>query len=483
MKRPAWVLPAAVLGAVAALAVLLSPLAGASRIADVILPSILPLGFYAAGLVAAVLVPAQPVGHRVLAVGTLHLGAFALGIIGPMLDAPAPAAWLLGEASLAAFALGFVALFDALARYPDGEYALPGLRSVTSGAAVVAIAAAVIGGLGTSVIPSVVDTTTVVPNPFWVRALEPMVGMSSLLLLLPPLGLVLMLVRYRAAPPDDRAQMRWPIGATVAVVVGVATTGLLEDTLGRAGQTAIFIVAASALPAAFLIGLLRQAREADRVAALEASRRRVADAAVEERRRIERDLHDGAQQHLVALLARIELARHQTEPGSRIEAELGEIAAAIGEVHRELRELARGIYPAILSDRGLGDAVASAVGRLPLRTDLSIAPSVATRRYAPAIEGAAYLFVLEGLTNVMKHSGAERASVSLTASDSRLEVAVTDNGRGFDLATSPGATLQSLRDRVVAVGGELLVESRPGRGTRLRGRFPGAALGPEPAHG
>jgi signal transduction histidine kinase len=480
--RPAWVLAAIPLGAIGALGVLLSPLTGASRATGVILPAVLPLGFYAAGLVAAVLVPQHPVGHRLLAVGTLHLGAFALAIMAPLLGPPA-ATWLLSALALVAYALGFVALFDAVVRYPDGAYAIDGVRRAAPVAALVAIAAAAVAALGSAQMPTVLDATGATPNPFRVPALEPVVGVAGALPLLPLIGLLLMLVRYRGAPADDRAQMRWPIGATVAVVVGVVTTGLLEDTLGRATQSAIFIVVASALPATFLIGLLRQAREGDRVAVLEAARRRLADATVEERRRIERDLHDGAQQHLVALLARVELARQEAESGSRLDVELRQIAGSIREIHRELRELARGIYPAILSDRGLGDAVTSAVGRLLLPIHLSIDPSVAGRRYPPAVEGAAYLFVLEGLTNVMKHSGAESGSVSLAASGDGLEVAVCDDGRGFDAGTLGAGALQALRDRLGAVGAELLVDSGPGRGTRLRGRFPGTGVTAGSVHG
>lgn len=480
--RPAWVLAAIALGAVAAFVVLLSPVAGASQTAVVILPAVLPLGFYAAGLVAAMLVPDQRVGHRLLAVGTLHLGAFALAIVAPLV-APIEATWILSTLGLAAYSLGFVALFDAVVRYPDGRYAFRGVGRAVPVLVPGAIAAAVGVALGSPQMPTVFVSTGSPPNPIRISALEPVVGIVGILTLLPLAGLVVMLVRYRRAPAGDRSQMRWPIGASVAVVVGVLTTGLLEEALGRPIQTAVFIVAASALPAAFLVGLLRQARETDRVEVLEAAQRRLAEVGAEERRRIERDLHDGAQQHLVALLARIELARQGGEPGARLDAELANIAGSIREIHRELRELARGIYPAILSDRGIGDAVASAVGRLPFQTELSIDPSVVGRRYSPGVEGAAYLFVLEGLTNMMKHAEAGSAWVSLASFDRGLEVALSDDGRGFDATALGPRALEAMRDRVGAVGGELVVDSVPGGGTRLRGRFPGSPVAVGPAHG
>ena len=246
----------------------------------------------------------------------------------------------------------------------------------------------------------------------------------------------------------------------------------MADTLSPAAVDAIFIVVTSALPAAFLVGLLQGAREDERLASVDASRRRIATAAVEERRRIERDLHDGAQQHLLALLARVELARQSAEPTSDVADELTQIADSVREIHRELRELARGIYPTVLSDRGLAEAVASAVERLPLGAQLEVAEPIRGRRFPQPIEGAAYLFVLEGLTNVMKHADADHAGIRLAANDGRLEVAISDNGRGFDPGSLRPGALDGLRDRLAAVGGSLRIDSQPGGGTRLVGTFP-----------
>jgi len=467
VMRPAWVLAAIPIGGVAALGVLLSPLTGASRASDVILPAVLPLGFYAAGLVAAVLLPAQPVGHRLLAVGTLHLAAFALAIVAPLLGQP-EATWFLSTLGLAAYWLGFVALFDAVVRYPDGAYAIDGLRRAVPLAALAAVAAAAVGALGSAQILSVLDGSVATPNPFRVPPLQPVVGVAGALPLLPFIGLLIMLVRYRGASADDRAQMRWPIGATVAVVVGIVTTGLLQESLGRPIQSAIFIVVASALPAAFLIGLLRQAREGDRVAVLEAARRRVADATVEERRRIERDLHDGAQQHLVALKVKLGLAEMLLgRDPERATATLDQLKADADDALETLRDLARGIYPPLLAERGLVVALESQARKATVPVTVS---GDGVGRYSQDVEAAVYFSVLEALQNVQKYAGASGVVVRLHADNGRLRFAVEDDGRGFDVASvSRGSGLTNMEDRLDALGGELRVASSIGTGTSLEG--------------
>jgi signal transduction histidine kinase len=242
-------------------------------------------------------------------------------------------------------------------------------------------------------------------------------------------------------------------------------------------QAALFVTAGAALPASFLVGLLRHTEQADRLAAVEDSRARLVEVADRERRRIERDLHDGAQQQLLGLLTRVELARASlgdSEPGAGVDAELRAIGEGIREVHRDLRELARGIHPPVLTDCGLAEAVASAATRLPLRIELVVSPPGATRRYPATVEAAAYFLVLEGLTNVLKHADSPVARVGLTAGPEELKVTVSDNGRGFQAAskTEAGSGLVGLRDRLAAVGGRLEVESRVGAGTVLRGVFP-----------
>jgi signal transduction histidine kinase len=453
--------------------VLLAPALLPGSGATVLPAAALPFGFAAAGATGRVLNPGNPVADRLLAVGALHLAGIAGGVaVARMPDG----GWLatgIGWASAVLFASGFVALLDLLTRYPTGRYAWRWEGSVVRAVAVTAVVAVTLSVVGSPRVVSVLDLAAG-PNPAHLPALEPAAEAFSVLLVAPVLGLVLLLVRYRGAPALDRGQMRWPVLTTAVLVLGLVTTGMAERVLGPEVQTALFVATAAALPASFLIGLLRHTEQAGRLAAVEESRARLAEVAVAERRRIERDLHDGAQQRLLALLTRVELARARLgeDAGPDVDRELRGISEAVGEVHRDLRELARGIHPAVLTDCGLGEAVRSAMVRLPLQTEVTVAPEVEGRRFAATVEAAAYFLVLEGVANVLKHSGCPAARVELSADEDALTVAVQDTGRGFTAPSGDGSGLVGLRDRLAAVGGSLSVISRPGDGTILRGTLP-----------
>jgi signal transduction histidine kinase len=205
-----------------------------------------------------------------------------------------------------------------------------------------------------------------------------------------------------------------------------------------------------------------------RLEELRHSRRRIVDAADDARRRIERDLHDGAQQQLVSLALDLRLlkARLKDDPAAaQTVEELGDkLAAALAE----LRELARGIHPAVLSDHGLGPAIHVLVERaaLPVQCDLDF-----DERLAPATEAAAYFVVAEGLTNVVKYANAKHARVSLRRRGDVLEVEVADDGVG-GAHIDAGSGLRGLSDRLAALEGELSVDSPLGEGTRLRAWIP-----------
>ena len=461
-----------ILGAGLVLAIFLAPALAPEAGADALFSAVLPIGFLTAGAVAEVLRPGHPIAARLVLVGVLHCGAIAGSLLAfAVRGAPVPAAGI-GAASVLAFVLGFVVLLDLLARYPDGRYAWRWAVIVVRGAMAVAVVLIGLAVVGTRTTPEILEIDPMPANPWFIPALDGADAIAGAIALAPLLGLVLLVARYPAAPEIDRRQMRWPIITTMILVAGIVATGVLESFVGAAVQTGLFVALGVALPGSLLVGLLRHSEETERLADLEGSRARIAEAQDAERRRIERDLHDGAQQQLIALLARVELARVQLADGG-VRADLDAVADGIREVHRDLRELARGIHPAILTDRGLPEAIRSVAARMPLQVRVEVAPDLATARHPAAIEGAAYLFVIEALTNVAKHASADAARVLLFRVGNQLEVTVEDAGIGFD-ADLPhsGSGLTNMRDRLAAVGASLTVESRPGGGSTLRGLFP-----------
>jgi signal transduction histidine kinase len=186
------------------------------------------------------------------------------------------------------------------------------------------------------------------------------------------------------------------------------------------------------------------------------------------RRRIERDLHDGAQQRLVSLSVTLNLARRHAEPGSQTASLLDSAMAELTAGLSELRELARGIHPAVLTERGLDPALAGLAARAPLPVTIS-APL--DKRLPPAVEAAAYFVVMEALTNVAKYSSATAAEVTIQQINGDVMIDVTDDGVG-GANPAAGTGLTGLADRVAALGGRLEVESPPGGGTVVRAEMP-----------
>jgi signal transduction histidine kinase len=195
-----------------------------------------------------------------------------------------------------------------------------------------------------------------------------------------------------------------------------------------------------------------------------ASRQRIVEAGDAERRRVERDLHDGAQQRLVALAMRLEAARGHPEAGEAlIDATAAELAVAIAEV----RQLARGLHPAILSEAGLTAAVESLAERTPIPVEVH----GDERRYPDRVEATAYFVVAEALTNVARYASATHATVTIRGTGSELLVEVRDDGLG-GADPNAGSGLRGLGDRVAAAGGTFAVESPPGEGTTVRAVIP-----------
>ena len=215
---------------------------------------------------------------------------------------------------------------------------------------------------------------------------------------------------------------------------------------------------------------------AEAQAELTASRARIVASADETRRRIERDLHDGAQQRLVALALQLRAAQAAVPPGlGEVAADLERVAAGLNAALDELREFARGIHPAALADGGLGPALKALARRSPIAVDLDIR---AERRLPEPVEVAAYYVVSEALTNVAKHAGASSVAVEVEANERVLRIDVRDDGMGGAEFVA-GSGLVGLRDRVEALGGRITLRSEAGSGTALSVELP---ITSPPAH-
>jgi signal transduction histidine kinase len=208
----------------------------------------------------------------------------------------------------------------------------------------------------------------------------------------------------------------------------------------------------------------------DTRAELKASRIRILEAGLTERRRLERNLHDGAQQRLVALAIQLRVLEKRLGDRDAAVQMLRGAATELEHALEELRELARGLHPAVLADRGLAPALETLASRAPLPV---IVEGVPNGRLAEPLEAAVYFVVAESLTNAVKHADASELHVRMTTDNGELRVEIADDGcGGADPQTSTGTGLRGLADRVEALGGRLALESPPGAGTTIRAVLP-----------
>ena len=210
------------------------------------------------------------------------------------------------------------------------------------------------------------------------------------------------------------------------------------------------------------VGLIEELRE---------SRRRIVTAQDARAKKLERDIHDGAQQQLVALAVKERLAASLVgKDDDRLRGMLDELQRETTDTLEDLRDLARGIYPPLLADEGLGVAIESQARKSTVRV---IVERDAIGRYSQEIESAVYFSILEALQNVTKYADTHVAHVTLAQANGRLTFEIADEGRGFDVASARrGTGLQGMADRLEAIGGELRIDSAPGRGTRVLGNIP-----------
>jgi signal transduction histidine kinase len=267
----------------------------------------------------------------------------------------------------------------------------------------------------------------------------------------------------------EPAAVDWA-GALPGAVAPVSIDGRVwGDLAAAAGSYRQMSARAAAQLAAFAELVAALIANAEAHAELAASRARIVAAADEVRRRMERDLHDGAQQRLVTLALRLQAAQSTVPAGlTDLKAELRQVTAGLAETLAELREYARGVHPAILSDGGLAPAVTTLVRRCSVPVTVTVSGRT---RLPERVEIAAYYVVSEALTNAAKHAYASAVHVAVEQADGMVRLSISDDGiGGADPALGSG--LVGLADRVAAAGGTLTVQSQPGCGTRLVAKLP-----------
>lgn len=297
----------------------------------------------------------------------------------------------------------------------------------------------------------------------------------------------------------DRDQLVWLIAGAAVSTLSVAGFGLLNEDGGALPdvedgiEVAVVMGALIALvvPCGLIVWHTNriQLEELRAAAALNtdlrlaqdellSSRRRVVAAADRERLRIERDLHDGAQQTLVALGVRLRLLAGQAADHPELASGLDELMVEADRAVEELRELAHGIYPPVLQSQGLPAALRGVTRRSPLTVEGDLAD---TGRFEASAEHALYFVALEAMTNVAKHAAGATVRLELDRSDDRIRLTVSDDGPGFVVETlGPSGGADNMGDRVAAVGGDLRIESAPGAGTTIVAAVP---VVPRPADG
>jgi signal transduction histidine kinase len=280
---------------------------------------------------------------------------------------------------------------------------------------------------------------------------------------------------WLGGPTDRRAAMTWPRHERDPVTVPDDAVDVLHQGEPLGALSVVMPASDPMSPAKtrLVVDLAAQAgpvlRNVQLVEELRASRQRIVVAQDDERRKLERNIHDGAQQQLVALTVKLRLLGQLAgRDASKAEELAGQLQAEATDALENLRDLARGIYPPLLADQGLGAALEAQARKAAVPTTVE---TDGIGRYSQDVEATVYFSVLEALQNVAKYADASSATVRLAHTEGHLTFSVTDDGHGFDpAATGYGTGLQGIADRLAAVGGTVDVMSAPGSGTTVGGR-------------
>ena len=319
----------------------------------------------------------------------------------------------------------------------------------------------------------------------------------------PLMMLAALLPSVLAASLISGRQLAWYVVTSVAVSLGVVLAGLLQGFSGLTEETPewlrdlVLIVFAPAMVGLLALVALRngvsmqgvlasviasRAALADQADELRRSRARVVAATDRERRRIERDLHDGAQQRLIGIGIGLSRARDtcRSDPGL-VPGMLEGLRRELRVAHDELPDLAQGVYPPVLTEHGLGPALQSAADRCPLAVTVALGP---LGRHSADVEAALYFCCVEGLQNAVKHAEATSIVLAGGLDAATLWISVTDDGVGFDAAAAPaGRGILNIQDRLGSIGGGLELSTARGGGAAVRGWVPVPAPEPSPKTG
>ncbi|GAB3744535.1 hypothetical protein GCM10027598_79320 [Amycolatopsis oliviviridis] len=342
--------------------------------------------------------------------------------------------------------------------------------------------------LGMGALIAAVSTAPLILLRRWDISMRPpdtlVTGAALLALAIVATALLVAIVRYRLL--GINLKMRWATRyGMLWLVLGLWAVGVASVIATKMGTLLPAALAVLALVAAYAMRLsfelaARVAQIRLQAGELAASRTRIVHAQDVERRRIERDLHDGIQQELVALVAKLRLARNKlVSDAENADAMLNEVQDDAHRAIEGLRKLAHGIHPAELTDQGVIAAVRSRARRAPIPVTVTAEPPVDSTRFSVDIEEAVFFLVSEALTNVLKHAEASQVTVRLSLADGLLRVEIADNGIGLPQDHREGAGLIGLRDRVGAVGGDLEVTATTPGGTTVRAQLPAKEVVPD----
>jgi signal transduction histidine kinase len=447
---------------------------------DVLITAVL-VAWLACGLAAVALAPHNGAARWLLAAALLLGGSAVTDVLAPEAGTDLAFA-LLRTAGWMSFLGAVAAIVGTLVRLPDGTPDRPWQARMATALVVLAVAAPLLELVGSPEL-AVDEDTAPRPNPLAVDALRPLATLGAAVRLTEPAwvlaGVVLLLLRWWRGDAERRRELAWAL-RSVALLAVLLTVIVLVEVSGAphppdALFQPVFFLALALFPGTLLWGIT------ERVRALESrlleSRARLVEAEDRARRQLERDLHDGVQQQLVGALLLVTIADRQV--AGRPDAArttIAEVGDRLRQSMEDLRELLRGIRPAVLDDAGLVPAIESRLARLPVEVQLE-ADERAAGRWPPAVESAAYFVVSEAVTNAMKHAPGSRVRVRLTAPDGALVAEVADDGPGLDGAGTGSGGLRGLRDRVESLRGRLEVCGRPGEGTVVRACFPAGTHG------